>query len=190
MTDVQQEKKGLHPSVYVTGFHTSPDDKRCKMIYKYKRNLIVCRHSSHETDLLLLDMKLQLGLEVEPHVIRDYVAPIVAIQASTNEKAVQVGEKMFVPTPSGRAAKGELEERVRVKFKAMLSIGQFAVDMLKAHGMTPKNMSLGLDKENPPSEGAIYSIFKRWSEKEYVKLSEKPFQVVEFTDRGRRELDI
>jgi hypothetical protein len=92
----------------------------------------------------------------------------------------------FAVTPTGRAARGQLEEQVRHVLCTQIKAA--GVDMIAALGLTPSTISLAIDKENPPSTGAIYSVLKRWEGAVLVELAEGPFRFIKFTDRGTREL--
>jgi hypothetical protein len=92
----------------------------------------------------------------------------------------------FAVTPTGRSARGQLEEQVRhVVSVQVKAAGEEMIAML---GLTPTMIGLAIDKENPPSSGAIYAVLKRWEGSAMVDLGEKPFRFLRFTDRGKRDL--
>lgn len=99
--------------------------------------------------------------------------------------SVITGGKSFKATPSGRAAKGELEEKVRVQLAKVCSAN---ADMVAMTGLTPKVLSVAIDDDKPPSQGAIHAILIRWEQKGLVELGTKPFRFLKFTDLGRRQL--
>ena len=92
----------------------------------------------------------------------------------------------FTATPSGRAARGLLEESVRhFVCQQVKAAGDEMIAML---GLTPNTLGLMIDSEDPPSSGAIYAVLKRWEKLALVDLAETPFRFVRFTERGKRDL--
>jgi hypothetical protein len=92
----------------------------------------------------------------------------------------------FASTPTGRAARGQLEEQVR--HFICTQIHAAGEDMIKLLGLQPMTISKGISREDPPSTGAVYSVLKRWESANLVDLDENPFRFVGFTERGKREL--
>lgn len=92
----------------------------------------------------------------------------------------------FVETPSGRAARGQLEEQVR--FAVCTQVRAAGDDMIAILGLTPKLIGDIINKENPPSSGAIYAVLKRWDGANLIDMAESPVRFVRFTDRGKRDL--
>lgn len=87
----------------------------------------------------------------------------------------------FSPTPSGQRARGQLEAEV-----ANIAVRWFAGQ--EAMPLTPDNVRAGIKTEPSPSNGAIYSIFKRWETQAYCNLADKPFRMVSLDERGKRYL--
>lgn len=92
----------------------------------------------------------------------------------------------FAVTPTGRAARGQLEEQVRYAICVQVKAG--GDEMIALLGLSPATLAAMIDKENPPSTGAIYSVLKRWESNGMVELAESPFRFIRFTERGKREL--
>ena len=92
----------------------------------------------------------------------------------------------FVATPTGRAAKGQLEEQVR--HAVCVQVTAAGDDMIRLLGLSPDMLAKMIDKDSPPSTGAVYSVLKRWESQALVELGEKPFRFLAFTERGKREL--
>ena len=92
----------------------------------------------------------------------------------------------FAVTPTGRAARGQLEEQVRYAINTQIKAA--GEDMIKILGLTPGVIATMIDKDDPPSTGAIYSVLKRWENNVFVELGESPFRFLCMTDRGKREL--
>ncbi len=92
----------------------------------------------------------------------------------------------FVVTPTGRSARGQLEEQVRHVISVQVKAA--GEDMIAMIGLTTNTIAVLIDKDNQPSTGAIYSILKRWDGAAMVELADKPFRFLRFTDRGKREL--
>jgi hypothetical protein len=91
----------------------------------------------------------------------------------------------FAVTPTGRAARGQLEEQVRYAICVQVKAGGEMIELL---GLSPSTLAVMIDRENPPSTGAIYSVLKRWESNGMVDLAESPFRFIRFTERGKREL--
>jgi hypothetical protein len=92
----------------------------------------------------------------------------------------------FAETPTGRAARGQLEEQVRYAVCTQVkAAGDEVIAML---GLTPRLIGDIIDKADPPSSGAIYAVLKRWDGANLIDMAESPVRFVRFTDRGKREL--
>lgn len=94
--------------------------------------------------------------------------------------------RLFTATPSGRAARGQLEESVRHFVNQQVRAA--GDEMIAILGLTPDFLGSLIDPVNPPSSGAIYSVFIRWEKQNFVELSKSPFRFIRYTDRGKREL--
>lgn len=92
----------------------------------------------------------------------------------------------FAVTPTGRAARGQLEELVR--HYVCQQVKAAGEDMIAMLGLTTQFLSLLIDKDSPPSTGAIHAVLKRWEGANYIDLAESPVRFVRFTERGKREL--
>jgi hypothetical protein len=92
----------------------------------------------------------------------------------------------FVATPTGRAAKGQLEEQVRHFVSVQVSAA--GDEMIAMLGLQPGTIAKGINVDSPPSTGAVYSVLKRWEAAAMVELRDGPFAFVRFTERGKREL--
>jgi hypothetical protein len=109
----------------------------------------------------------------------------VSDEASRPTVAVASGAT-FVATPSGRAARGQLEEQVRHVISVQVNAG--GSEMIAMLGLMPSTLGLMIDADDPPSSGAIYAVLKRWEKQALVDLAESPFRFVRFTERGTRDL--
>jgi hypothetical protein len=88
----------------------------------------------------------------------------------------------FGPTPTGRAAKGELEAWVDEQCRIWI-IDKPGVPC------TPAFLSEQIAKDqaiNPPSVGAISACFERWMKLGYAVIEKKPTRFVKYTDEGVR----
>lgn len=92
----------------------------------------------------------------------------------------------FAVTPSGRAARGQLEDQVRHVVTTQVKAA--GAEMIAVLGLMPSTIGMMIDKDNPPSSGAIYAVLKRWEGHALVDLAESPFRFVRFTERGARDL--
>ena len=87
----------------------------------------------------------------------------------------------MVRTETGRAAKGQLEEQVRlalVKYQVFVDAGM----------ITPAYLSRAIDKEKPPSQGAIGAVMDRWEKKGLIQIGRKPLRIAKVTSLGERIL--
>lgn len=86
----------------------------------------------------------------------------------------------FAPTPSGRAARGELESQVYEV------VGEW---MIQPEGLcTPQFVSDEIARVQhvaPPSTGAISAVFDRWVAYGYAVTAKKPVRLVGLTDEGK-----
>lgn len=88
--------------------------------------------------------------------------------------------RTFDPTPSGRAAKGELEAYV------LEVTNEWLIDHDEL--CTPKFVSDEIARVqhiDPPSVGAIGAVFDRWVTYGYANISRKPVQFLGLTDQGK-----
>lgn len=92
----------------------------------------------------------------------------------------------FAETPTGRAARGQLEEQVR--YAICTQVKAAGHEMIAMLGLTTKLIADIIDKDNPPSTGAIYAVLKRWDGAALIAMAESPVRFISFTDRGKREL--
>jgi hypothetical protein len=92
----------------------------------------------------------------------------------------------FAETPTGRAARGQLEEQVR--YAVCTQVKAAGHEMIAILGLTPKLIGDIINREDPPSSGAIYAVLKRWDSANLIDMAESPVRFVRFTDRGKRDL--
>lgn len=94
-------------------------------------------------------------------------------------------EPEFKPSPSGRTPKGQLEYWVKEAVDTWLSNeGEYDDGTSLCTPATLAAMVASQQGVPEPSQGAIYSVLKRWGEIGYVKLGEKPFRVKCMTIAG------
>lgn len=90
--------------------------------------------------------------------------------------------RSFGPTPTGRAARGELESWV-------LTTCQEWVAEQYAEMATPANIAQEIGRRegiNPPSVGAIGAVFDRWAAIGFAVCDRKPVRFIKFTEEGER----
>jgi hypothetical protein len=104
---------------------------------------------------------------------------------TTASVAVASGAR-FAVTPTGRAARGQLEEQVRYVIEERVKAAGH--DLIALVGLTTGAIMLAIDRDNPPSSGAVYSVLKRWSGANLIDIAESPYRFLRYTDRGKREL--
>lgn len=88
--------------------------------------------------------------------------------------------RTFTETPSGYRQRGQLEIEVQqVCNRAMM--GEF--DEL----LTPQFIASQINPDEPPSTGAIGSVFSRWERIGYAKVHRKPLYFQHLTVEGMRD---
>lgn len=92
----------------------------------------------------------------------------------------------YVSTPSGRAARGELESQV--KWACDIWVVDYPTPpQQQARPCTPLYVSLEIGRYygiKDPSVGAIDAVFKRWELIRFAKIARKPTRFSEYTDEG------
>lgn len=192
------------PSVYVTGHcavgncygtkNLTPDGKRllpaCNGRYEYRGTLILCTHSCHSEVREMLAMIEELNALTGgdnalslPSQLREAATVTVRIDDTPlYDPFLSVptlgGPRTFEPTPTGRAARGELEDKVR---RAIIRVYGF-------ESLTPETIAVLVNKEDPPSVGAVHAVLTRWEDKSFAILDRKPMRFVEFTELGKSHL--
>lgn len=195
-TDVQPEVKR---SNYQTGFCSSgfcfgtkkysPSGvlhKTCQWKYEYRGKAIVCQCSCHAEFQEMLDMITQMAAENGGDAawamptIPELQKPPVVIDDRPRPTPLTLRplDLPFQPTPTGRAARGELEENVRRVVKTL--------HLNFPEGMTTDNIGAMIDRQNPPSTGAVHAVITRWESQGFCTTERRPFRIVSITERGER----
>lgn len=102
----------------------------------------------------------------------------VEVEPITLEGAL-VG-KGFIPTPSGRRSRGQLE------YQVLAACIEACRDWMGIIPMTPKTIGQYISQNEgiePPSTGAIQSVWERWKKMEFAEYEKKPVRFVGFTGR-------
>lgn len=165
---------------------------------------IVCQHDCHAAfaaiRALMVDMPVPDGVPAislpstsvpaptdapSSESLIPFAVPMSPALTGIPSIANRIPVRMFTPTPSGRAARGQLEEQVRLQLAKAYGIGP---DLLALTGLQPKLLAASINPEKPPSQGAVYAVFKRWEGQGWVELAEKPFRLVKVTEAGKRKL--
>lgn len=207
--------KKIADSVYISGFCAigshegtsplSPSGKQLKTCNLGGRadagraGMIICTCECHT---MTREMEIMTGVEIPPAVInRQLISPGNLLgyrrddaptgkapgggDVNTPSVVLESGAR-FAVTPTGRAARGQLEEQVRIAVCTQVKAA--GEDMIASLGLTPQLLAGMISKDSPPSTGAIYSVLKRWEAQAYVTLGESPFRFIGFTDLGKRTL--
>lgn len=91
--------------------------------------------------------------------------------------------RTFAPTESGRAARGELEQRIDAVVRDWEEAGSPGI-------CTPAYISQQITKRyetpKPTSVGAIDAVFKRWVDIGYAVVEKKPTRLTSLTEEGRK----
>lgn len=85
---------------------------------------------------------------------------------------------MFDDTPSGKRARGQLEDEV------LLVCSQFSRGELPVETLTTAIIASLIDEANPPSVGAIGAVFDRWEKIGFAHCPKKPVRFESFTMEG------
>jgi hypothetical protein len=216
MSDVATKPgKSVVQSVYVTGWCGSGNHENtknlsssgqvmraCPMGGRYdagRLGEIICTCNCHESSRAMEDMSgIKLPATIinrqTPSLGRLLRAPGIgtgadgsAVSGDPSRSTVAVASgAVFVATPTGRAARGQLEEQVRHAISVQVKMA--GEEMIAMLGLNPSTLAAMIDKDNPPSTGAIYSVLKRWEGQALVDLGQSPFRFLRFTDRGKRDL--
>lgn len=75
-----------------------------------------------------------------------------------------------------RRRRGELDSNVEIVCKLWLD------KFLPWELLTTDAISLMIDAENPPSQGAIYSVLNRWADKGFATIGTKPMRFLNFNE--------
>jgi hypothetical protein len=121
-------------------------------------------------------------IKPEPAAVDTDALPVATSQAPG--VLPPVVPKTFTPPPSGKAAKGELEDRVREVTD--LWVAQFASTGFEC---TPKWISERIASKyriKPPSVGAIGAVFDRWTRYGFAVIERKPVRFSGYTEEGIR----
>ena len=110
--------------------------------------------------------------------------PTVTIESPAPEHVPATVARVFTPTVSGRAGRGELELRVKQACDAWVltqpeesCTPQWISDwIVEEHGVSEKGTA--------PSVGAINAVFERWTKLNFALIGRKPVRFVGYTDEG------
>ena len=110
---------------------------------------------------------------------------IAAIVAEKMERIQQAERPLdvvkfaqFEDTPSGKRARGQLEDEV------LYVCSQFSRGELDEEILTPAIIGALIDESNPPSVGAIVAVFNRWTKIGFANYAQKPLRFESFTAAG------
>lgn len=162
----------------------------CQWKYEYRGKLIVCTHECHSQfeEMLAMMAEMNGGDASALGLLGPTGEPLTAVtRIDDTPRGVPLSlrpldletTKTFAPTPSGRAARGELEENVRAVIAAHFEVFDH---------LTPQIIGVLINKETPPSEGAIHSVLMRWEAKGLATVERKPFRFGTFTTAGLKYL--
>lgn len=106
--------------------------------------------------------------------------PPVILESPDSSRVPATIRPSFNVTPTGRAARGELELWVKEECDAWL-IDEPGVVCTPAYLATEIGRSKGI---TPPSVGAISAVFERWVSLGFAVVEKKPTRFVKYTDQG------
>lgn len=179
--------KQRHMHKMRTGFCS---DGHCEgTVSKYKTcefwQLCPCKCHTDIDKMFLLTGQTRV-LADNPKYVRPksiYVMPEVSttfdpIPVPTNNVPLESGHRHFAPTPSGKRARGQLEQQV------LEICEQFTKGLIEVEDLTPHVIAENIDEVEPPSVGAIGAVFDRWVALGFARCEKKPVRFVSFTVDG------
>lgn len=108
------------------------------------------------------------------------------IQSELPDHVPATVARSYGPTPTGRAARGELEAWVKAVCDGWI-VDTKDKDLRYAQPCTPQYVSEEIaDREGikAPSVGAIDAVFKRWVDIGFAVVEKKPTRFVRYTEEG------
>ena len=108
-------------------------------------------------------------------------APVV-VESPVPDRVPATIRHTYTPTPTGRAARGELELWVKEECDVWL-VDEPGVPCTPAYLADQIGRSQGI---NPPSVGAIDAVFKRWEKLGFAVIDRKPTRFTRYTEDGVR----
>lgn len=174
----------------------------CRGSYEYRRTngdimKIRCTHECHSAFEEIRQMMAAMGkihTTSAPAVTQETrtppVSPITAVSPAPLKPGPSTTTLLpfkratvegILRTPTGRAGKGQLEEQVRLALKKSAVFVEMGM-------VTPGYISRLIDKENPPSQGAIGAVMDRWEKKGLINIGRKPLRISKVTNLGERIL--
>lgn len=108
------------------------------------------------------------------HERHDHEVPVEPVVRNPLEAQA----KRFDATPTGKRARGQLEDEV------LAVCGSFVRGELPYEDLTPKEVATEIDKFDPPSVGAIGAVFDRWVSLGFARCEKRPVRFVSFTLDG------
>lgn len=98
--------------------------------------------------------------------------------APVQRNPLEAEAKRFNSTPTGKRARGQLEDEV------LAVCSSFVRGELPYEDLTPKEIAREIDKFDPPSVGAIGAVFDRWVALGFARCDKKPVRFLSFTIEG------
>lgn len=120
-----------------------------------------------------LDERVALSMERR-------AVPTVIIESAAPEHVPATVTRVFTPTATGRAGRGQLELWVKQ------TCDQWVLDQPE-ESCTPQWISDQIAAKHeikPPSVGAINAVFERWTKLNFALIGRKPVRFVGYTDDG------
>lgn len=135
-----------------------------------------------------------LGLEVPsnaPVVVRTQspllppLPPVIGNKENRKTEVLPVippDDEVNFNSTAGRAAKGELEYRVKRVCDEFVS----GALVTEKGVLTPVIIADRINPDNPPSSGAIGAVFDRWQAMGFAETARKPVRFIRYTDDALR----
>lgn len=155
----------------------------CHQDFEEIRAMMAAMSAMHEIPTLTPPRRIQ---ETPGHtdtptpVERPAVATTAPVAAPPRDGLLPFQRAAVNAIEKGHARRGVLEEKVR---QVVEKYHELAAGML-----TPKVIALYIDKNNPPSAGAVDAVMKRWESKGWVILGKKPNVIQTVTEIGLRNI--
>lgn len=174
--------------------------KTCMRVYHYREKTWHCGCKCHvELDRMFQMMDMERYVEENPEYvpvkptwqmptldervalsIERRTTPTIRIESVMPTHVPATVSRVFTPTVSGRAGRGQLELWVKQ------ACDRWIVDKPES-SCTPQWISdqiVVVEDIKPPSVGAINAVFERWTKLNFALVGRKPVRFVGYTDEG------
>lgn len=132
-------------------------------------------YSPEKPTYVMPTLEERVALSIERRAV-----PTVTIESPAPEHVPATVARVFTPTATGRAGRGELELWVKQACDAWVVVQPESQ-------CTPQWISDSIARDQSikaPSVGAINAVFERWTKLNFALIGRKPVRFVGYTDEG------